>query len=211
MLILASGSARRREMLDRLGVKYALMPTDADETVTEALAPPQYVSLLACRKAEAACLALQRKKETEGKQGTGSIKSGEGADVILTADTVVALDGVIYGKPAGYEEAVKMLESFSGRTHQVYTAFALYQGDRRYVEAVGTEVTFRPLSRREIDHYIQKEPPYDKAGAYGIQEMAGIFVTGIRGSFDNVVGLPLTQVELALQREFSLSLFDFMA
>lgn len=191
MLILASGSPRRREMFDRLGLTYQILSTDVDERVTEALSPAAYVECLAARKAEAA-----RSLSSE-------------SDVILAADTVVAMAGRIFGKPADFAEAKAMLTAFSGKTHQVYTGFALCHNRRCYRESVATEVTFRSLSEREIDSYIEKEKPYDKAGAYGIQERAGIFVLSISGSFDNVVGLPLTQVELALQREFSLSLFDF--
>ena len=99
--------------------------------------------------------------------------------------------------------------AFSGKTHEVYTAFAVLQGEKAYAEAVATAVTFRALSDHEIDYYIQKEAPYDKAGAYGIQELAGIFVEKIEGNFDNVVGLPLCQLETAFKREFGLSLFAF--
>lgn len=189
MLILASQSPRRREMFDRLGLDYRALTSDADETITESLAPAEYVKTLALRKAKAL--------------------SSSADDVIVAADTVVALDHEIYGKPADYADAFRMISAFSGRTHEVYTAFAIVKGEKSYVEAVATAVTFRALTDQEIDYYIKKEAPYDKAGAYGIQELAGIFVEKINGNFDNVVGLPLCQLETALKREFGISLFSF--
>ena len=189
MLILASQSPRRREMFDRLQLTYTALSSDADETITQALTPQDYVKTLAVRKAEA-------------------INAAED-DIVIAADTVVALDGVIYGKPKDYADAFAMIASFSGKTHKVFTAFAIKQGQKVYAEAVATAVSFRKLTDGEIDYYIQKEAPYDKAGAYGIQEMAGIFVEKIEGNFDNVVGLPLCQVETALKSEFATSLFAF--
>ena len=191
MLILASQSPRRREMFDRLGLDYKAMTSDADETITESLSPAEYVKTLALRKAKALSSLLSKD------------------DYVIAADTVVALDGEIYGKPIDYADAFRMIASFSGKTHEVYTAFAIVRGERVYAEAVATAVTFRTLSDHEIDYYIQKEAPYDKAGAYGIQELAGIFVEKIEGNFDNVVGLPLCQLEVAMKQEFGVSLFSF--
>ena len=190
MLILASQSPRRREMFDRLGVSYKAISTDADETVTETLTPDAYVITLAKRKAAAA-------------------KSEEG-DTVVAADTVVALENEIFGKPEDREDAIRMITALSGRTHKVYTAFAIRHGGKVYAEAVATDVTFRPLTEKEIAYYVDREQPYDKAGAYAIQEMAGVFVEALSGNFDNVVGLPLCQLELALKREFGISLFDFV-
>ena len=191
MLILASQSPRRREMFDRLGLDYKAMTSDADETITESLSPAEYVKTLALRKAKALSSSVSKD------------------DYVIAADTVVALDGEIYGKPIDYADAFRMIASFSGKTHEVYTAFAIVRGERVYAEAVATAVTFRTLSDHEIDYYIQKEAPYDKAGAYGIQELAGIFVEKIEGNFDNVVGLPLCQLEVAMKQEFGVSLFSF--
>lgn len=178
-------------MFDRLAVQYLATSADTDETVLDTVTPDEYVRILSRRKGEAV------------------LTSYTDDDYIVSADTVVALGGTVFGKPADYWEAFSMLKAFSGRTHTVYTAFSIFHGGRCYTEAVATEVVFRPLSDYEIDYYIQKEQPYDKAGAYGIQELAGIFVKEIHGSFDNVVGLPLTAVEEAFQREFHASLFDF--
>ncbi|MBO7740048.1 MAG: septum formation protein Maf [Clostridia bacterium] len=190
-MILASQSPRRREMFDRLGLDYKAMTSDADETITESLSPAEYVKTLALRKAKALSSAVSKD------------------DYVIAADTVVALDGEIYGKPIDYADAFRMIASFSGKTHEVYTAFAIVRGERVYAEAVATAVTFRTLSDHEIDYYIQKEAPYDKAGAYGIQELAGIFVEKVEGNFDNVVGLPLCQLEVAMKQEFGVSLFSF--
>lgn len=191
MLILASQSPRRREMFDRLGLDYRALTSDADEHIEEALAPADYVKTLALRKAKALSSAVSED------------------DYVIAADTVVALDGEIYGKPVDYADAFRMISAFSGKTHEVYTAFAIVKGEKNYAEAVATAVTFRALSDQEIDYYIKKEAPYDKAGAYGIQELAGIFVEKIEGNFDNVVGLPLCQLETAMKREFGISLFSF--
>ncbi len=191
MLILASQSPRRREMFDRLKIHYLALSADADETITEDLAPDDYVKTLAIRKGRA---VLADRSEY---------------DLIISADTVVALGREIFGKPRDYQDAVRMLKAFSGKSHKVYTAFAIHKDGKCHAEAIATEVVFRTLSDKEITYYIDTEQPFDKAGAYGIQEMAGIFVKEIHGSFDNVVGLPLTALEEALRREFSLSLFDF--
>lgn len=179
-------------MLDRLGVSYLATSADTDETVTDAVTPAEYVRILAKRKGEAV------------------VSSYSPDDFIISADTVVAQNGEIFGKPIDYADAHRMLTAYSGNSHEVYTAFAICHGGKCYTEAVATEVVFRTLSEREICHYIETEKPYDKAGAYGIQEMAGIFVKEIHGNFDNVVGLPLSGVEEALKREFSVSLFDFV-
>lgn len=178
-------------MLDRLGLDYLATSADTDETVSERVTPAEYVKILAKRKSESILASFSQK------------------DFIIAADTVVALNHEIFGKPADYDDAFRMLKAFSGKTHQVYTAFAICHNGVCYTEAVATEVVFRVLDNNEISYYIEREKPYDKAGAYGIQEMAGIFVKEIHGSFDNVVGLPLTAVEEAMQREFSVSLFDF--
>ncbi|MBQ7365466.1 MAG: septum formation protein Maf [Clostridia bacterium] len=191
MLILASQSPRRRDMFDRLRIDYLAESADTDESIAESVTPDDYVKILAHRKGQAV------------------LDSHTEDDYIISADTVVALGNTVYGKPRDFDDAYAMLKSFSGNTHKVYTGFAVFHGGKCYTEAVATEVVFRPLTDREICYYIEAEQPYDKAGAYGIQEMAGIFVKEIRGSFDNVVGLPLTAVEEALQREFGISLFDF--
>lgn len=191
MLILASRSPRRREMLSRLGLVYTAMDAGVDETTPESMSPENTVLTLAQRKA----LAVVNK-----------VSPG---DFVIAADTVVSYAGKIYGKPKDAADAYRMLMTFSGHTHEVLTGFAIAHNGGLYAEAVKTRVQFRHLSGFEVNHYIEKEKPFDKAGAYGIQEMASIFITGIEGSFDNVVGLPLTQIEQALWNRFQASLFDF--
>lgn len=191
MLVLASKSPRRREMFDRLSIDYIATSADTDESVSGEVSPAEYVKILAKRKGEAILSRFSAE------------------DFIVSADTIVTLDSEVFGKPTDFNDAFRMLKTFSGNTHKVYTAFSIFHNGRCYTEAVATEVVFRALSDDEITYYIEHEKPYDKAGAYGIQEMAGIFVEKINGSFDNVVGLPLTAVEKAMKREFSVSLFDF--
>ena len=191
MLILASTSARRREMFARLGLDFQALDAGVDEHVDTFASPADYVLTLAKRKAAAV------------------IGRFSPADLVVAADTVVSCDGVIFGKPRDAADAHAMLAKLSGRGHEVLTAFAIGHGGALFAEAVTTEVFFRPLSAEEIDGYIRREAPFDKAGGYGIQESAGFFVSRMSGSFDNVVGLPLAQLELALRRVFGLSLLDY--
>ncbi len=208
MLVLASQSPRRREMFDRLGLDYIAVSSDADEVIKDTVTPEEYVKILAKRKAEAIIKASAGEGLCKSFLGEG-IYSPSRDDYIIAADTVVALDGEIFGKPRDREDAYRMIASFSKREHFVYSGFAILHGEKLYSESVATRVVFRELSEGEIYYYIDKEKPYDKAGAYGIQEMAGVFISKIEGNFDNVVGLPLCDLELAMKREFSVSLFDF--
>ena len=125
---------------------------------------------------------------------------------IIASDTVVSLDNEIFGKPKDREDAFRMLSLLSGRAHEVYSGIAILSGDKLYSESVCTKVYFRALTKDEIYSYIDKCAPFDKAGAYGIQEFAGIFAEKIEGDINNVIGLPLCALEMALRREFSLSL-----
>ncbi|TAL48865.1 MAG: septum formation inhibitor Maf [Methylovulum sp.] len=171
-LILASASPRRQELLDQIQVNYTVYPVDIDETPLPGEAPLAYVQRLAAGKS-AACAA----------QLGGGIP-------ILAADTAVVLDTLIIGKPKDKDDALAILRLLSGKTHQVYTAISLR--GREHGQAVSvTEVTFRPLTEREIDAYWQTGEPQDKAGSYAIQGRGGLFVASIAGSFSGVVGLPL--------------------
>lgn len=190
-LILASKSARRQEILRTCGVPFTVLTADVDETLEGVYTPEEAVRELAQRKAHAA-QALT-----------------DGTAMILCADTVVALDGVIYGKPRDEADAVRMLRTFSGRVHEVYTGYALLLGDRRAVGAVCTKVHFRELTDGEILHYVRTQKPFDKAGAYGIQEAACLFVRGIEGDYFNVVGLPASAISEDCRRSFGMSLTDF--
>ncbi|MCI2106808.1 MAG: Maf family protein [Intestinimonas sp.] len=185
-LILASGSPRRRLLLQQMGFShFTVLSSDVDEHVDGSVPPGELVKLLSARKAAA-------------------VASGAEPDaVILAADTVVALDGLILGKPENRKAARAMLSALSGREHQVYTGFTLRQGGRVLTDCDETSVTFRALTAEEISAYVATGEPMDKAGGYGIQGLGALLVKGIRGDYFNVVGLPVCRLGLAL-REFGL-------
>ncbi len=169
--MLASQSPRRRELLERIGLRgFAVCPADVDETAEPGVGPEALVRSLSRRKA----LAV----DAPGK-------------VIIAADTVVSLDGAILGKPRDPEEARAMLRRLSGREHQVFTGVTAVRDGQAVTGAEETRVRFRVLSQAEIDAYVATGEPMDKAGAYGIQERGALLVQGIQGDFFNVMGLPL--------------------
>lgn len=181
-LVLASASPRRRELLAGLGVGFEVYPVHADESPLPGEAPADLALRLARDKARAARRAL-----------------GAGPPV-LAADTVVALDGQVFGKPADAAEAAAMLAALSGRAHRVYTAVSL-AADGREDDAVSESlVRFRPLSAAEIEAYVATGEPMDKAGAYAVQGLGGIFVEHLEGSYSGVVGLPLFETAALLAR-----------
>ena len=182
-IILASQSPRRRELLERMGIRnFRVVSADIDEREEEQLPPEQLVCRLALRKAEAV-----------------AEKAPKGA-VIIAADTVVSLDGTVLGKPGDKLEAFKMLSTLSGNRHQVYTGLCvIWDGDKR-TEYEVTDVTFRELGEKEIEDYIATGEPMDKAGAYGIQDQAAIFVEAMDGDYYNVMGLPLCALVKCLRR-----------
>ena len=173
-IVLASGSPRRRRLLRAAGVPIDIRPQDIDESVFEGEAPQTYALRVAQAKA-AACVAP------------------EGA-AVLAADTVVALDDTILGKATDEDDAVRMLGELSGREHTVHTAVVLRGPDGKVrSDLVSTYVRFRHLSPEEILRYVAGGEPMDKAGAYGIQGEGGALVAEVRGSYTNVVGLPLEE------------------
>ena len=182
MLILASQSPRRRELLSMLGVDFAVVTADIDETMDPGLPPEQEVA----RVCEAKALAVSRSHPEE---------------LILAADTIVVLDDRVLGKPQSPEEAVQMLRSLSGRTHRVMTGFCLCRGDRLQTHVEITSVSFRHLSEAEIRAYVATGSPLDKAGAYGIQDQAGVFVRSVEGDYYNVIGLPICPLAEQLRRQ----------
>ena len=172
MFILASASPRRKELLEQIGCCFRIETADTEEAGGGGMTPSELVMKNAHLKA-AAVAALH-------------------PDIpVLGADTVVSLDGNIYGKPRDREHAIEMLTSFSGRAHQVMTGIALAWQGRIWQAYETTEVVFAPLSAASITRYVDTGEPADKAGAYGIQGRAAVFVEQIRGSYSNVVGLPL--------------------
>ena len=174
-LILASASPRRRELLQRLGVRFNCQPADIDESVQTGEAPGDYVERMAREKAAAVVAA-----------GTGGLP-------VLAADTSVVIDDDILGKPRDHFDGLAMLARLSGRTHTVMTAICLQSLDQSTCKVVSTQVTFTGLDRVSCEAYLATDEPWDKAGGYGIQGLGGAFVSAIEGSYSNVVGLPLCE------------------
>lgn len=173
-IVLASASPRRKELLEQMGIaQFRVVSPDVDESVEAGLGPAEIVERLSLRKAQAAA---------------GKVRAG---DLVIAADTVVALDGRVLGKPQDQGEAFAMLSALSGREHRVYTGVTVLGGGQAATEHEETAVTFRALSPEEIRDYIATGEPMDKAGAYGIQGVGALLVQGIRGDYCNVVGLPL--------------------
>ncbi|MFN0101626.1 MAG: Maf family protein [Bryobacteraceae bacterium] len=174
MLVLASQSPRRRELLERAGIPFTVRTADIDESVQPGEAPQQYVRRLAVRKALAVF------------QG--------GDDCVLGADTTVVLGSEILGKPVDGADAARMLAALSGRSHEVITGICLRYRQDLFIDAAVTQVHFGPMSPAEIDAYVATLEPLDKAGAYAIQGIASRYITGIEGCYFNVVGLPVSLV-----------------
>ena len=183
-LILASASPRRHELLTAAGIPHTVLTADVDESLPAGIPPHKAVEMLSARKA-AAVLPL----------------APHGASV-LAADTVVALDGEILGKPRSEADAVRMLTALSGRAHAVYTGVTLTDGKTTVTVHAKTSVHMRIITEEEIVSYIKTGEPMDKAGAYGIQGRASLFVTGIVGDYANVVGLPVSLVGSILKERF---------
>lgn len=177
-IILASASPRRAELLRQLGWTFQAVPSDLPEIQGEHLSAGEVAQINAYRKARAV--------------------SKKHPDVVtLGVDTVVALDGAIFGKPANLAEAEQMLLTLSGKTHLVVSGVCLIhlRAHRQKTFFDQTEVTFRPLTLEQIRHYHAQVNPLDKAGAYGIQEKAGVLVATVSGSLSNVIGLPVERLE----------------
>ena len=189
-IILASQSPRRKELLGQMGLRgFKVTSPEVDETVDEHLPPAQVVEELSRRKAMAVA------------------RHADGDDLIIAADTVVALEGAVLGKPADQREAFAMLTALSGNRHYVYTGLTVIQGDRVVTQHECTTVTFRDLEPEEISHYIATGEPMDKAGAYGIQGLGAMLVSGMEGDYFNVVGLPIFRLSRILAG-FGLDLFQ---
>lgn len=188
MFILASASPRRKELLEQIGCSFRIVVSEAGEVSGGAMSPEQLVMENARLKAAAVAARYP--------------------DVpVLGADTVVSLDGNIYGKPRDEEHAGAMLRSLSGRVHRVSTGLAIAWKGQFWQACETTEVAFAPLSAAEITRYIRTGEPADKAGAYGIQGRAAVFIESIRGSYSNVVGLPLHCL-YGLARKAGIDLYD---
>lgn len=182
-IILASKSPRRQELLADLGIEFETEIHEVDEVFPEGLPMEEIPQYLARLKAEPFVETL---KENE---------------LVITSDTIVYVEGEVLGKPADYDEAVEMMNKLSGRRHEVVTGVCLTSKDKQVSFASVTDVFFKSLSRDEIDYYITHYKPYDKAGAYGIQEWIGyIGIERIEGSYFNVMGLPVQHLYEELRK-----------
>lgn len=179
-LILASKSPRRHELLQAMDLTFQVVLKDVDESYPEELDPKDIACYIAVKKA--AAFTAERV-----------------ANLVITADTIVSCAGEIMGKPADETDALRMLTKLSGTTHQVYTGVCLSHGEKSSTFSDLTEVTFRTLEPEEIRHYVTTCKPFDKAGAYGIQDWLGfVGVEKIAGSYSNVMGLPTEKLYQAL-------------
>jgi len=189
-LYLASASPRRRELLAQIAVPCTVVAASLDETPLAGEAPDVYVERLARGKALA---------------GLGAL--ADAAACVLGADTAVVLDGRILGKPRDRADGLAMLQALSGRTHEVLTAVAVARDGRCEARVVRSRVTFRPLRPGEADAYWETGEPGDKAGGYGIQGLAAVFVLRVEGSYSSVVGLPLCETA-ELLADFGIRCWD---
>ncbi len=188
-LYLASQSPRRRELLAQLGYQFDCLVTNVDETRQPGESAGDYVTRLAEEKASAGLAALQ---------------SGADSDMlVLGADTIVVVDEQVLEKPEDQQDAARMMQLLSGRSHQVMTAIALASSKGCVSQKVETRVSFRDLTDDEILAYWQTGEPADKAGGYGIQGIAGKFVSRIDGSYSAVVGLPLMETDQLIRAQNS--------
>ncbi|MCM2280179.1 MAG: Maf family protein [Oligoflexia bacterium] len=200
LVILASTSPRRIELLSQIGLPFEVRSPRADETPIRGEKPGRLVSRLALEKAESVMAEL----------------AGQVLDaVIIAADTiVVAPDGrKILGKPRDAKDAARMLRSLAGRTHEVFTGYCILrvgmEGAESFVRVVRSKVTLRPLSARDIANYVETEEPMDKAGSYAAQGKGMALIDRISGSYTNVVGLPIAQVVADLENRFGYPLFKW--
>lgn len=173
-IILASASPRRKEILELADLKFDVMPSDAQEITTKT-APNEVVMELASLKAK------------------DIYKKSEKQSMIVGADTVVAYQGQILGKPTDEADAKRMLTMLSGQTHEVYTGVCIIEDGKTKTFYEETKVTFYEISDEQIDRYIKTGEPMDKAGSYGIQGKAAVFIKGIEGDYYNVVGFPIAR------------------
>lgn len=183
-VILASGSPRRKELMEMLGIRnMKIIPARGEEKPPEGAGPEELVTALATAKAEEVAAFCEEE------------------DVVVAADTIVWVDERVFGKPHSAEEAHAMLRTLSGRTHQVFTGVCVRKGESLLSHCETSTVRFRPLADEEIDAYIATGEPMDKAGAYGAQGLGALFVQGIEGDFFNVMGLPLCALGQMLKKQ----------
>jgi len=189
VLILASNSPRRNELLKAAGFQFSIKVESVEEDFPETLDPEKVAEYLAVLKNDA------------NRKGWGE------NEIILTADTTVVVDKEVLNKPSDAAEAREMLNKLSGRSHQVYTGVCISSSAKKISFTTGTTIEVDQLRMEEIEFYIDRFQPYDKAGAYGIQEWFGLSkISRINGSYSNVVGLPVREVYSTLTQEFGLAI-----
>ncbi len=198
-LVLASGSPRRKELLETIGLEFDVVVSEVDETVEPSLPPAIVVQTLAERKASAVARRLAAEATSDAEAGR---------TLIIASDTIVTIEGRILGKPVDRAHAAAMLRRLESRTHTVVTGLCVLDADsgQKEVGFSATDVTFRPLTEDEIERYINTGEPMDKAGAYGIQGIGSTLVTKIAGDYFTVVGLPLHLLATYL-KTFDLNVF----
>lgn len=176
-IILASGSPRRKQILEQVGLSFTVEVSDYEEKPIPGVVPSEFVETLSLGKAKAVA-----KNHEDG--------------IIIGADTIVVLDNQILGKPKTKEDAKGMLKKLSGNTHSVFTGFTIIDivNKRTITNHVETKIRFKNLSEEEISAYIETEEPMDKAGAYGVQDRGALFVEYIEGDYSSVMGLPILKI-----------------
>jgi septum formation protein len=196
-IILASASARRQELLAKYGIEFEVLITDANEEVDFVISPADFVTLIAKRKLDVAIEKIANKAFTTAE---------DQETFLIAADTIVAIDNKILGKPKDIEEAFEMIKLLQGRTHEVFTGLAVARIKNKDLNIIQdyccTRVLMKPLADEEIVNYIESENPLDKAGSYAIQGKAAEFIEKIEGDYNNVVGLPMDLL-LKLFKDFN--------
>lgn len=197
-IVLASKSPRRKELLEQIDIEYECIPAVGEEKISPAIDEKLYEKYKDFPAGQVILLAVQKAKEVAGK-----VKG----QIIVAADTVVELDGVVLGKPKDETHAVSMLKSLSGKKHYVHTGVCIISqadkdalADKMTCFAETTEVYFKELTDEEITDYVATKEPMDKAGAYGIQGRAAAFIPKIKGDYNNVVGLPISHLYNELKK-----------
>lgn len=181
-IVLASASPRRKELISLISSNVEIRPAECDESLPQGIEPREAAEYLSLIKNKA----------------TRSISAED--ELIISADTVVATENEILGKPVDKKDAYRMISALSGKRHSVYTGVTISQGEKFLTFSEKTDVEFLKLTHREIEDYVSHKEPYDKAGAYGIQGKAGLFIKGINGDYYNVVGLPISRLYRELEK-----------
>ena len=187
-IILASSSPRRRELMDLMGLRYEILAPEGEEVFDPALSPKELVQHLARQKGEDVAARV------------------DGDALVIAADTVVALGHQVLGKPRDRADAIAMLTALSGKAHSVFTGVCMFGQGKIVVESEETLVHMRPLSAAEIVAYVDSGEPMDKAGGYGIQGRASLFIPRIEGDYFNVMGFPVCRIGQMLSEQFGLTL-----